>query len=97
VAGVQNCLPGRTFQSKECFTTSQSSTKKFYSSSQTSESNLKQVSHEHKPKLKCRFDLYNYFKHDGWHATTTSQSSNTGARYTNTVKRDVHLLLNMNT
>jgi len=28
MAGVQNCLHDRTFQSKECLTTSQSSTKK---------------------------------------------------------------------
>jgi len=58
------------------------------------QSNVEQACHEHKPKLKRRFALKYYFKHDRWHVTTTSQSWNAGACYTNAVKRDVHLLLN---
>jgi len=43
---VQNCLCGKTFLALEVSTTSQSSTKKLYSSSQTSESNVKQAETE---------------------------------------------------
>ena len=39
MAGIQNCLRGKTFLALEGSATSQSSTKKLYSSSQTSESN----------------------------------------------------------
>jgi len=39
VAGVQNCLRGKTFIALEGSATSQRSTKKLHSSSQTSESN----------------------------------------------------------
>jgi len=51
VAYVQNCLRGKTFLALEVSTTSQSSTKKFYTSSQTSESNVKQA------KAETRFAL----------------------------------------
>jgi len=46
VAGVQNCLHGKTFLALEGSATSQSSAKKLYLSSQTSESNVKQAKAE---------------------------------------------------
>jgi len=47
VAGVQNCLRGRTFQSMECFTTSQISTKNYIQVHTQVQSNVKQACHEH--------------------------------------------------
>ena len=87
MAGVQNCLRGKRLLALEVSTTSKAAQR-------NSIQDHKQVSQTwSKPKLK-RGVLLNYFRRDWWRVTTTTQSSNTGVRYTNVVIRDAHLLSN---
>jgi len=82
---VQNCLRSKTFLALEVSTMSQSSTKKVLFKFAN-----KWVKHE---ASRNRNEVCP-FRRDRWRVTTTTQNSNAGVRYTNTVIRDAHLLLN---